>query len=238
MTNDKIKPFSDVRVRRAISLAIDRKALLAAVYQGFGKPALYNLTSAVPQPKPPAPTYTGTYSPQRAKALLAQAGYPHGLTITLATNIDTGPGPQATSLAALIQSELAKVGVTVKIETVASSADYTAGLFGGKYQAAFYASKPNVVDAAYAIKLVWDSRGLDVSHYANATLNHLVDQMFALQPGPARTRAISAAASLLNSQMPSIPLVETVVPWVIRSSIVGAAPNPLGGFYLQDLKAR
>src|SRR5207245_1485612 len=104
------KPFSDVRVRRAISLAIDRKALLAGVYQSFGRVALSNLTSAVPQPTPPPPRYTGEYSPTKARALLAAAGYSKGLAIDLAINSDTGPGPHAQALAALVQAQLGAIG--------------------------------------------------------------------------------------------------------------------------------
>ena len=52
--NEKLKPFADRRVRQAIAMAIDRRALINTVYAGFGKPALTMIPSAVHRPGPKA----------------------------------------------------------------------------------------------------------------------------------------------------------------------------------------
>ena len=107
--NNAKKPFDDVRVRRALMHAIDRKAIVEGAYSGFGQPigshfspnhpAFVDLTGAVP------------YDPAKAKALLKEAGYGNGLSISIKT-------PQmayASRSAELIAAMLSEVGVDMKI---------------------------------------------------------------------------------------------------------------------------
>lgn len=110
--NNKRKPFDDVRVRRALAHAIDRKAFIDGVLDGLGKPIGSHM----------APTddgyvdLTGTYphDPEKAKALLKEAGVATPLQVTL-----TLPPPQyARKGGELVAAQLAKVGVVAKIENV------------------------------------------------------------------------------------------------------------------------
>jgi peptide/nickel transport system substrate-binding protein len=81
----KVKPFDDVRVRRAIKLAVDRKLILDTVYQGLGV-----TTPDVPLPPgdPMFPTDLGDGAQDIAGArkLLAEAGHPNGIAFTLYTS--------------------------------------------------------------------------------------------------------------------------------------------------------
>ena len=83
--NQKVKPFDDVRVRRAIKLAVDRKLILDTVYQGLGV-----TTPDVPLPPgdPMFPTDLGDGAQDipGARKLLAEAGFPNGLEFTLYTS--------------------------------------------------------------------------------------------------------------------------------------------------------
>ena len=107
--NNAKKPFDDVRVRRALMHAIDRKALVEGAYSGFGQPigsffspnhpAFVDMTNVIP------------YDVEKAKALLKEAGYGNGLSITIKT-------PQmayASRSAELISAMLSEVGVDLKI---------------------------------------------------------------------------------------------------------------------------
>ncbi|MFE2186376.1 ABC transporter substrate-binding protein [Streptomyces sp. NPDC059455] len=117
--NDKAKPFTDVKVRQAVSAAIDDKKLLESVWGGYGK----LIGSMVPPTDPwyEDLTKVNAYDPARAKRLLAEAGYKNGFTFTLDTpNYD--PHPIA---ATFIKSQLAKVGVTVKINSITPDQWYT-----------------------------------------------------------------------------------------------------------------
>lgn len=117
--NDKVKPFTDTKVRQAVSAAIDDKKLLESVWGGHGK----LIGSMVPPTDPWYEDLTAidTYDTERAKKLLGEAGYPKGFSFTLDTpNYD--PHPTA---ATFIKSQLAKVGITVKINTITPDEWYT-----------------------------------------------------------------------------------------------------------------
>ncbi|MER5770859.1 ABC transporter substrate-binding protein [Streptomyces sp. NPDC001985] len=117
--NDRVKPFNDVKVRRAVSAAIDDKKLLESVWGGRGK----LIGSMVPPTDPWYEDLTAidTHDPGHARKLLAEAGYEDGFDFTLDTpNYD--PHPTA---ATFIKSQLAKVGINVKINTITSDEWYT-----------------------------------------------------------------------------------------------------------------
>jgi peptide/nickel transport system substrate-binding protein len=112
MNNSK-KPYSDVRVRRAITHAIDKPEIVKAAMFGFGRvlgsnvdplnPYFVDMSKAMP------------YDPAKAKKLLAEAGYPNGFDAVLRV------APQyyyTVRTGEVIVSQLAKVGVKVKIEQI------------------------------------------------------------------------------------------------------------------------
>jgi peptide/nickel transport system substrate-binding protein len=124
--NNKRKPFDDVRVRRALMHAIDRKAFIDGVLEGLAKPIGSHF----------APTDAGyvdltglyPYDPEKAKALLKEAGVAMPLSVTL-----TLPPPQyARKGGEVVAAMLAKVGVIAKIENV-EWAQWLGGTFKGNF---------------------------------------------------------------------------------------------------------
>ncbi|OHV18910.1 ABC transporter substrate-binding protein [Parafrankia soli] len=108
---ESLKPLGDPRVRQAINMAFDREKIVEQLLRGSGKP-----TEQVFNPKDPAydPALNTTYAydPQRAKRLLAEAGYPNGFSVTM---------PEfflAKSFAPTITQSLAAIGIAVTWEPV------------------------------------------------------------------------------------------------------------------------
>ncbi len=122
--NNKKKPLDDVRVRRAINMALDRKAVIQGAADGFGVP----IGSYYP---PSAPGYldltkVNAYDPDKARALLKEAGVSNlELTITLP------PPPYARQGGEVIASMLDKVGIKAKLQNV-EWAQWLSGVYGNK----------------------------------------------------------------------------------------------------------
>jgi peptide/nickel transport system substrate-binding protein len=124
--NNKRKPLDDVRVRRAIAYAIDRKAVIDGAVDGYGTPIGSHL---VPTDKGYV-DLTGMYpyNPEKAKALLKEAGVATPLNLTLSL-----PPPQyARKGGEIVAAELAKVGISAKIENV-EWAQWLSGPFKGNF---------------------------------------------------------------------------------------------------------
>jgi len=114
--NTQKKPFDDVRVRKAISMAINKKAIIDGVYLGAGMaaknpipPTLWSYNDAVKD---------DPFNPEEAKKLLAQAGLPNGFSTDLwAMPVQRPYNPNAKRIAELMQADLAKIGVKAEIKT-------------------------------------------------------------------------------------------------------------------------
>ena len=123
--NNKRKPLDDVRVRRAIAAAIDRKAVIEGAADGFGVPiGSYYV--------PGAPGYVdntamNAYDVAKARALLHQAG----VTLPLELTMKLPPTPYARQGGEVVAAMLAKVGINAKIENV-EWAQWMSGVYGQK----------------------------------------------------------------------------------------------------------
>lgn len=117
--NDRVEPFTDPLVRRAVYSAIDRDKLLDAIWDGHG----LVIGSMVP---PTDPWYEdlvdqNPYDPALSKSLLAEAGHANGFSFTLETP-NYSPHP---AVAEFLKSELAKVGITVDIHSITADEWYS-----------------------------------------------------------------------------------------------------------------
>ncbi len=190
--NNARKPFDDVRVRQALMMAVDRKALVEGAWSGFGTPIGSHYT-----PNDPGfvdMTAMLPYDPAKAKALLAQAGYPNGFTISLKT-------PQMAYLsrsAEVLQAMLADVGVTVKIEPTEFPAKWVQEVFK---------------DKAYDMTIMTHAEPLDLDIYARESyyFNYKSPAFVAAYTAAAtaidpaeRTRQIGAAQRQLAQDVPAL----------------------------------
>jgi peptide/nickel transport system substrate-binding protein len=118
--NDRVKPFDNALVRKAVYSAIDRQKLLGSVWGKYGS----LIGSMVP---PTDPWYDASlvnanpYDPDLAKSLLAEASYPDGISFTLdSPTYDPHP-----LVAEFVKSELVKIGVNVTINPISADEWYT-----------------------------------------------------------------------------------------------------------------
>jgi peptide/nickel transport system substrate-binding protein len=133
------KPFSDVRVRQAMSMAIDRKAIIEAVFEGVGalNPAVPAALKewSIPFDKLGDGARYYQHDPAEAKKLLAAAGYPNGFPGTMC--FTTYGSTILVDSMQLVQKDLKAVGIDVKIDQKEYGA-YIATCFYGKFDSMTY----------------------------------------------------------------------------------------------------
>jgi peptide/nickel transport system substrate-binding protein len=156
-------PFNDVRVRRAISHAIDRQALIEAVW-GRGEPTPAVARGLVEWSLPIDQLGAGAryyqYNPREARRLLAEAGYPIGFKTTLTAT--TGLGRDLIDDVQLIQGYLKDVGIEVELKLQEFGA-YMSTTFAGKYE--------GLVRSPYGI--AWEPDNVLYRAYAPNSANNL-----------------------------------------------------------------
>lgn len=117
--NDKVAPFDNVEVRKAVYSAIDTKKLLNSIWGDYG-----TLIGSMVPPSDPwyeDLTKVNPYDVNLAKKELAEAGFANGFTFTL----DTPTYDPHPAVAEFLKSELAKVGITVNINSISADEWYT-----------------------------------------------------------------------------------------------------------------
>jgi peptide/nickel transport system substrate-binding protein len=141
------KPFSDVRVRRAMSMAIDRQGLIEAVFESVGvinppvPAALREWSIPLSQLGDGARYYR--YDPPEAKRLLAEAGYPNGFPGSLC--FTTYGNTLLVDLAQLVLKHLKDVGIEAKLDQKEYGA-YIATCFSGKFDSMTYGPQTPFVE--------------------------------------------------------------------------------------------
>lgn len=115
LPNNRNLPTNDVRVRRAMNLAVNRAAIADSILRGLTKG---NAQGAVPEMfgyNPDIPDFP--FYPEQAKRLLAEAGFPTGFSLTLAARLE-GKGPEWPAIYQAVVQDLARVGIKVELRAV------------------------------------------------------------------------------------------------------------------------
>ncbi|MEG9883537.1 MAG: ABC transporter substrate-binding protein [Hyphomicrobiales bacterium] len=152
--NTRRKPFDDVRVRKALNMAIDKKAIIKAVFHGEGTIAK----------NPMPPTVWGyndevkddPYDPQAAKALLKEAGVSKLKMKLWAMPVQRPYNPNARRMAELIKADWAKISVRAEIVT---------------YEWGEYLKRSRAVDRDGAVLLGWTSDNGDPDNFLGTLLD-------------------------------------------------------------------
>ena len=194
--NNARKPFDDVRVRRALMHAIDRKALVEGAYSGIGKPIGSHFS-------PNHPAFVDTsgvlpYDPAKAKALLKEAGYEKGLSFTIKSPQMAYAARSAELMAAMFE----EVGVEAKIVPTEFPAKWIEDVFKAKN---------------YDMTIVAHAEPLDIDIYARPTyyfsyknerFNALMAEVAATADEAARNAKYQEAERILADDVPALFLFQ------------------------------
>ncbi len=113
--NVDMPPFDNEALRQAIGYAVDKERIVSNFYPAGSEAATQFLPPGIPQYEEGAATFTA--DPEQARTLLAEAGYPDGLDVTLHyRNVVRGYLPEPAVVAVDIQSQLAQIGINVTLD--------------------------------------------------------------------------------------------------------------------------
>jgi peptide/nickel transport system substrate-binding protein len=220
-------------VRKAISLAIDRKSIVDAVYRGFNSAATGGLSHAYGIDNAADGEYQHDIA--QAKQLMSGAGAGN-LSITLHIS-PSRPGPEAEQIAILLQSQLKEIGIDVKIQTVASATEINTIFHDGTFQALLYLEPPAVADPYYSIFLYNSSFSkLNTYGYKNPELDNLAKQIGVMSPGADREALVSQAGAQMVNNPPFIYLVDRDFVHAVREGFTNYQHAPNGEMFVYTLK--
>lgn len=170
--NTAKEPFNDVRVRRAINHAIDKEQLIDVILRGSGEPATQVLNSSLLGHNPEIEDYE--YDPEKAKELLAEAGYPEGFEAELWTN----DNQIRVRMTEMIQAQLREVGINLTLKTIEWGA-YLEDTATGLQDMYMLGWSISTADADQGISGLYHSKNLgsggNRSFYENDRVDELLD---------------------------------------------------------------
>jgi len=237
--NALMPPFDNPAVRKALNMAIDKKAIIEAVFQGAGKVAK--------NPIPPTiwsyneTTVDDAYNPDAAKALLAEAGVSGLKTKIWAMPVQRPYNPDAKRMAALIQADWAKVGVEAEIvqyewgEYLSLSKDKNrdgAVLLG-------WTGDNGDPDNFLAVLLGCDGvGGSNRANWCHKPFEDLIQQAKTVSDHDKRSDLYKKAQIVFKEQAPWATIAHSVVFKPLRKEVKNFKIDPFGGhvFYGVDIE--
>ncbi len=227
--NTTIAPMDNASVRKALTMAINKDAIIDAVYQGAGQnaknlipPTMWSYNDAIP---------TDSYDPEAAKKALADAGVSN-LTLDLwAMPVSRPYNPNAQRVAELIQADWAAVGVTANIVT---------------YEWTEYRQRGKLPDRPGAFQIGWTGDNGDpdnffatlfscsavgVSNYSSWCNKDFEDAIQAAKKTSdqaERTALYTKAQEIFKAEEPAMTLAHSKVFMPMNKKVIGYTMDPLG----------
>jgi dipeptide transport system substrate-binding protein len=224
------KPYSDLRVRQALAMAIDHDNLVKVVFQGTGVPTGALVPSALWGHNSDLKPYP--YDPAKAKSLLAEAGYPNGFAVDLwAIPVVRAYMPNGRRAAEIIQSDWAKIGVTTKIVSFEwgeflrrrRKGEADVAMNGGTWDY----PDPSELTETQTCGSIAD--GSNVSHWCNKEFTDLIHQADIVTDQAARAKLYEQAQVVFHDDVPSMMFADVQGFGAVQDRVQGFKLHFLGG---------
>jgi peptide/nickel transport system substrate-binding protein len=230
--NEQYAPLADVHVRRAISYAIDRQAIIKSVLFGHGTPANSFLPPQVPYYDPKSPGLQ--YNLAKAKAEMAKSKYKNGFKVTLLV----GAGAQVENATGqILQSELQPLGIDVTFKQEDTSTEFD-DIGKQKYQLAFSYWTMDIADPDELVTFAIDPAGGAHSFYTdykNPTVIKLSHEA-QRETNPTKRAALYAQLQQIAAHDAFLGfLYYSPYRWATTSKVHGFFVQPLGNYHLENV---
>ncbi|NWC08548.1 ABC transporter substrate-binding protein [Pseudomonas agarici] len=223
------KPLDQLKVRQALDMAIDKPAIIKAVYQGAGQLAQNALPPAQWSFDPNIKD--APYDPTKAKALLKEAGVAPGTSIDLwAMTVQRASNPNARMSAQMIQQDWAKVGIKANIVSY-EWGEYIKRAKNGEHDAMIYGWTGDNGDPDNWLGVLYSCGALKGSNYAkwcNPDYDRLVQQAKLASNRDERVKLYQQAQKVLKEQVPITPIANSTVFQPLRKEVRDFKISPFG----------
>lgn len=227
--NNQVAPFTDKRVRQALNYAVNKEAIVKHILGGVGRvsdapisPGIFGYT----------PIRTYEYNPEKARALLAEAGFPKGFETTLHPAV--GRYYMDVSVATAVAADLLKVGVKADIRMM-EWGTYLPFILRDREVAEhkiFMLGWGTVTgDADYGLYALfhggeWPKKGQNASFFKNEKIDSLLEDARKTAKADERRRLYKEAMTAINEEAPWIFLHSEAQVTAIRSNVKGIVVHP------------
>lgn len=229
-------PLADLRVRQAINYALDRDKIVQYIMRGIGRPANSGFVPfGMPSFDPDAvPGYH--FDPEKAKALLREAGYPNGTGLP---SIELSTTSSYVDLCEFVQGQLAEIGIDLRVDVLPLSS-HKDGVANGEllfFRKSWLADYP---DAENFLLLFQSDNfapgGPNYCHFRSALFDDLYTQARSEVRDSVRYRLYQRMDSLVMAQAAVVPLYYPETVRFIRNEVRGLGSDPMNMLDLRQVR--
>ncbi|MCJ9699836.1 ABC transporter substrate-binding protein [Bradyrhizobium sp. SHOUNA76] len=222
------KPFNDIRVRQALALAVDREATVGFVAGGYGTPgndtplnSAYHFYKNISMKKPDI---------AKAKQLLAEAGYPNGIDLTL---IASDKPATRTQLGVAVREMAAAAGFRINLQTMPHATYLDQVWKKGNFYVGFYNMQPTA-DAIFNL-LFTSNATWNETRWNNSTFDTVVNAARVETDEAKRAALYAKAQEMMNMEVPSVISAFFDLLAAQRAYVEGYTLHPRGSVFRLDL---
>ncbi|HDR1426840.1 TPA: ABC transporter substrate-binding protein [Pasteurella multocida] len=233
-------PFDNVKVRQALNYAVNKDAIIESVYQGAGQVAKNPIPPTMWSYNDEVKDYA--YDPEKAKALLKEAGFENGFETDLwAMPVSRPYNPNARRMAELVQADWEKVGVKAKIVSYEwgkylkrmRAGDHQTGMMGWTGDNGDPDNFLNTLLSCAAVE-----SGSNYANFCHKEFNDLVTKAAQVTDPAERTALYQQAQLVFKEQAPWITIAHSTTYFPVRKEVKGYVIDPFGlhNFYAVELE--
>ncbi|MPZ12453.1 MAG: ABC transporter substrate-binding protein [Kiloniellaceae bacterium] len=221
ITGTDKNPFKDIRVRKAVSMAINREAIVERIMNGIAVPAGELLPPGMFGATPGAEVEH--YDPEGAKKLLAEAGYPDGFGLTIGSPNDRYINDAQVTQA--VAQMLTRIGIQTQVDAVTASTFFARrnAFEFSMYLAGWGSATGEMSSPLRALIATPDKAkgygGTNRGRYSNPAMDALIDKALATVDDDQREAILQEASQMAMQDYAILPLHFEVTPWAFRKGI-------------------
>ena len=227
--NHAEKPFDDVRVRQALCCAIDRQQILDLAFDGYGSLIGSSMYPAFGKYFDDSLTNYYTHDVEKAKALLADAGYPDGFSMTITVPSNYQPHIDT---AQVIVEQLKEVGITAEILPVTWESWLNDTYVGRQFQATVVGVDASTMTARALLERFSSTAGNNFINYNDSEYDAFFQEAVSAADDAAQTAAYKKAEANLTENAANVYIQDLADLVAVRKGLEGVRFYPI---YVLDL---